>query len=540
MEYVLKFQKIIASLLIAAAITACGGNDSSSDGVVDNTAPADTVVDLLEGAFSASSLVSGLSYSTETHSGVTDASGTFYYNAGETITFSIGSTVIGETVAAKPVLTAFDLIPDAVLYTNSGQFNYIFSGGYMALDVDSLSKFSNILTFLQVLDSDANPDNGIDIPSGMASYFEGIKMNFSNSLYDFHGVMQPRLASILNQATNSGLLSSGEIIGIGKALDDYYRLHGISHELSVMASYSSQNYRGSGDKSPNTSIYTYDASGNRITDSTDRGSDGTVDEITTYTYDKNGALLTLSYDYDADGIVDSIGTYGYSYFGIEITSNSSVYICEDSNNQLTYCYDINGDGNTSAMLTITYDTNGYPITFSSDTDADGTADRINTMTNDANGKQLTYSSGYGATEMTRTFVYNDSGKLLKYSVSREGLESYGHVYTYDDSGNQLTAGSENGDARTEILYTPSGKHGVYVNYDTDGSFHNVETCTYDASGNRLTHSAGSYFPDYDPYNYEFTLTDEHNYDYTDTYTYTLTTWRGFLRYLPWYTRLPHG
>ena len=535
MEYVLKFQKVIASLLTTAALSACGGgSDSSNNDVVDSTAPADTVVDLLEGAFSASSLVSGLSYSTETHNGVTDASGTFYYKAGETITFSIGSTVIGEAVAAKSELTAFDLIPDAVLYTNSGQFNYIFSGGYMRLDVDSLSKFSNILTFLQVLDSDANPDNGIDIPSGMASYFEGIKMNFSNSLFDFHGAMQPRLAIILNQATNSGLLSSGEIIGFGKALDDYYRLHGISHELSVMASYSTQNYRGSGDKSPDTSIYTYDASGNRITDSTDRGSDGTVDEITTYTYDTNGTPLTLSYDYDADGIVDFIDTAHWHVHAIQITSSSSVYICEDSDNQLTYCYDIDGDGNTNATLTITYDTNGYPITFSFDTDADGTADRVDTMTNDANGKQLTYNAS--------SFVYNDSGKLLKYSVPRDGLESYTHVYTYDDSGNQLTAGSESegGDAMTYIYYTPSGKHGMYVSNNAYGSYY--EYCTYDASGNRLTHSAGKYFyyPNYDYTDFDYSAYGYTDYDYTDTYTYTPTTWSGFLRYLPWYTRLPHG
>ena len=98
--------KISFILLAAVALSAClgGGGGGGSDGI--NT-----------GHFT-DSAVAGLTYTTATQFGTTDATGKFTYKNGETITFSLGGIVIGETVAAKSDMSPFDLVPGATLYTN--------------------------------------------------------------------------------------------------------------------------------------------------------------------------------------------------------------------------------------------------------------------------------------------------------------------------------------------------------------------------------------------------------------------------------------
>ena len=56
--------------------------------------------------------VQGLTYQTGSQRGMTNASGTFSYLAGETITFSVGSIVLGSALA-KPFMTPLDLVPGA-------------------------------------------------------------------------------------------------------------------------------------------------------------------------------------------------------------------------------------------------------------------------------------------------------------------------------------------------------------------------------------------------------------------------------------------
>ena len=89
--------------------------------------------------------VAGLAYSTTSGvTGVTDASGTYRYNAGDTITFSLGTLTLGGVTAAN-LISPFDL-----------------AGG-------SLNKLTNLLVLLQSLDSDGNAANGINITAPTAA-----------------------------------------------------------------------------------------------------------------------------------------------------------------------------------------------------------------------------------------------------------------------------------------------------------------------------------------------------------------------------------
>ena len=53
--------------------------------------------------------VEGLEYETPTHTGITDAAGTFMYHEGDTIRFYIGDIMLGEAMA-KSMMTPVDLV----------------------------------------------------------------------------------------------------------------------------------------------------------------------------------------------------------------------------------------------------------------------------------------------------------------------------------------------------------------------------------------------------------------------------------------------
>lgn len=86
------------------------------------------------------SAVEGLAYLSGEQAGFTDKDGKFCYDEGESVTFKIGDIVLG-TVLAKSTMTPLDLVPDAQSYKDT--------------------TVTNILRFLQTLDDDKNPNNGI-------------------------------------------------------------------------------------------------------------------------------------------------------------------------------------------------------------------------------------------------------------------------------------------------------------------------------------------------------------------------------------------
>jgi len=118
---------IVASLILL--LSGCGGGGSGSD------APSDS----MQGVF-LDSPVAGISYETETHSGTTDTNGTFFYMGGEMIRFNLGGVFMGQAAAAS-VMTPLDIVPGA---TNTAH-----------------PAVTNMIRFMQTLDIDNNPNNGI-------------------------------------------------------------------------------------------------------------------------------------------------------------------------------------------------------------------------------------------------------------------------------------------------------------------------------------------------------------------------------------------
>ncbi len=107
------------------------------------------------------SAVSGVTYSSYTHSGETDTNGKFYYKDGETITFKIGDIVIGSALVSS-TMTPLSFVSESD---------------------SSREKHINILRLLQTLDSDGDSSNGININEGVGVGITNI--DFDQSATDF-------------------------------------------------------------------------------------------------------------------------------------------------------------------------------------------------------------------------------------------------------------------------------------------------------------------------------------------------------------------
>jgi hypothetical protein len=105
--------------------------------------------------------VQGVDYQSISFQGTTDFEGKFNYKPGEETTFSIGSIVLGTAVGGS-IITPFDLVPGAT--------------------DESDPAVVIICRFLQSLDDDNDPSNGIVITPEIAAELEGVKIeDFSES-----------------------------------------------------------------------------------------------------------------------------------------------------------------------------------------------------------------------------------------------------------------------------------------------------------------------------------------------------------------------
>ncbi|MBC7436126.1 MAG: hypothetical protein H7332_08665 [Bdellovibrionales bacterium] len=147
---------MFAACVAAVLMTACGGGDDAPAA----TAPVVTaapeiplvpvvpVVPVVTGSASGTLIdaaVGGVSYITSSGvTGTTAVDGSYDFNPGDTVTFTLGGLTLG-TATATGIISPMEL-----------------SGG-------SAVRLQNLLVLLQSLDSDGNPGNGVIIPAGAAA-----------------------------------------------------------------------------------------------------------------------------------------------------------------------------------------------------------------------------------------------------------------------------------------------------------------------------------------------------------------------------------
>ena len=175
-----------ASTMYCFRVTAVGngGAESSPSNVLAVTTYGITK----EGVF-VDSPVNPLNYETDTLAGATNASGTFKYREGETITFSVADIVLGQSVA-KPMISPIDLVKGAVDETDR--------------------TVTNICRLLQSLDFDMDLDGGIQIGWPALEEIRGLPIDFTQSPEDFGN---DQVIQSLFDALNSRSYFLGFMIG---------------------------------------------------------------------------------------------------------------------------------------------------------------------------------------------------------------------------------------------------------------------------------------------------------------------------------------
>ncbi|NMT62230.1 hypothetical protein [Marinobacter orientalis] len=157
----MKFKRsaLVLAMFGGFLLSGCGGSSSSTgDGptVTEESSQTTTEQTTKTGTF-LDSAVEGLRYVTPTKTGLTGANGEFEYQEGEVVFFLLGNSLVGSSMASD-VMTPLDMINE-----NS-----------------NTSKMANVLRFLQSLDQDDNPDNGITISQTVQNQAEldGIEVDF--------------------------------------------------------------------------------------------------------------------------------------------------------------------------------------------------------------------------------------------------------------------------------------------------------------------------------------------------------------------------
>ncbi len=303
-----KFTKCLTfPLLLSFSLAACNSSNSSNEATTDP--------DLLTGKITGVS-VEGLSYQTESQSGVTSADSTFTFKEGESVSFFIGDIAIGQASAATE-LTLFDLVgiadPDSLA-----------DGAETKLKQTTRSSFqfehlSNLVVLLTALDEDGDFANGVVIPASLESVAQGKTLDILGSKtktfkYDLTD------SELLSEAVTEGVWqTTPTIASAGAALDAFYEAMGITPEVYTV---SKELYDTDEDGNADfTTSYAFDDAGNLVS-TTKETDDLSTSEVTTYTYDDSGNTTGLYLDYENDGVIDRQQEWAFDDQGREILNQT--------------------------------------------------------------------------------------------------------------------------------------------------------------------------------------------------------------------------
>ncbi len=176
--------------IAACFFLASCGSDNDSNKLNDPASAGDRVGYFLDSA------VSGITYArSDGFTGVTTNSGEFRYFAGDTIEFKVGDVMLGvlKTPGGPNLLT-----PVGLFYTTP-----------LSLTPSASSadhrEVLNKLIFLQTLDTDGDPTNGIQISPQAVNVFKGAGIDFDISTDDFStGDFAAKIAELNTMGTFSG------------------------------------------------------------------------------------------------------------------------------------------------------------------------------------------------------------------------------------------------------------------------------------------------------------------------------------------------
>ncbi|GAA3924898.1 hypothetical protein [Litoribacillus peritrichatus] len=499
----------LALSLCSAFLTGCSSNSSSSDSD-----------EVLTGQFT-DSPVSGLTYTTPTQSGVTDANGSFKYLEGETVTFSIGATTLGSS-PAQATVTPFDL----------REITRDIQDGINILTRSSADQthhaFLNIATLLQTLDQDGDPENGIEITSEVSALLSDIRINFDQSYFRFK--RDPSFRTLINSANDQATFSEHRPVRPPwLVMDHLYTQQKI--QLPLMETSYSEDTNGDGVNEFRTTWFLNDQSYlARIEKDTD--SDGIADNIENMTYDNLGMLIQLSeenneenspnivshWSYDANlkptqqikqfstgvehiqtSIFDAYGNqtyYGEDKDGDGVPEFTEHWLYNENGEQILYEEDYNGDGTPESITETIFDVNSTSTRTAYDFDLDGLPEVEALVIEKFNEKSQPISTSYTSNVVffnySFFYFYDEQGNQIRQESDNDNNGTIDVVYFsyYDNENNKILTESDYGadgsiDARTLYSYNEMGQETrIEVDNDNDGIFDSITSYEFE-NGNRI-------------------------------------------------------
>jgi hypothetical protein len=484
-------KKLLSVASVGVFLSACGGGGggSNSSSGSNGSTPAQPVVQ--KGVF-LDSPVAGLRYKTDTQEGLTNALGEYEYIEGEMVQFSIGGIELGQALASEQTtpFSLFGIIPPS----NEARIAEALSDSTY---VRSLDKALNVALLLQNLDSDGDPDNGIDIADADTELADSTL-----------NIQSFKAANFLTQANISALKARLELSTptrtLSQAAEHLYSSLDVEVEAAQVQSFSSTNVS----QKQNT-LYQYDDQGRLIREDVDSDSNGQTDYSILYSYTNdqltqientrdssiqtmsynqngqitsratqnqsapntretsvysNGNLIEFSFDADDDGSPEKVTRYTYDAQG----------------NQLSYSIDLasSGIGNVDSIVSYSYNSNNQVVTFSEDKDNDGTPNLVIAYSYDANGNRSSYNitvNNNGSPESLSNFEFFPSGKVKTYKTlnPQDGSLEYQEAYKYNQKGQRTSYKRDlNGDGSWDKIaqyeYDENGQR-VSVVEDNDGN-----------------------------------------------------------------------
>lgn len=315
-----RYRNLLSSAILMS-IVACGGSSSSSPETPATPSP--PAATILTGIFT-DSPVSGLRYQTTTQSGLTTSAGEFNYIAGESVSFSLGGIQLGRTLGDATV-SPFDMV-------NVDNFD---EAAHQGVE----DRLVNMLIFLQSMDADKDPSNGIDL-SGLDESLSASQLEFDVDVETF---TRSNYRQIVNRhggwyqtakaAKNHLLRSLGQTVTVNVPLTDSLDDDGDGIFDRVIH-------------------YDYMEEGRPELISEIESATGEVTATTSFEYDENGNLAVVQYSRFQNGdlveeskkVIEFHPIFGMLHYVVDVNGETVT--------EIDYVYDDVGNLSSSSILQV--------------------------------------------------------------------------------------------------------------------------------------------------------------------------------------------
>jgi hypothetical protein len=266
--------------------------------------------------------VSGLNYRTATISGTTDAAGTFRYLPGETVTFSVGSVVLGSAPGARAI-TPFTLSGMTPPTTERALRRELDRARRAATP---LVRAMNIGRFLLALDADHDPADGISLESQVES-MTNASIDFGLDLDQFAGSLQ-RLAPNLTREIPNWFPLAHLYKAIGVPVPIHAPIQALTmHQLGDVVT------------GVHATTFTFGPNGFRTSVGEDTNGDGTLESLESWTYDTFGRITSYRDEsFSRPGFIGSISTFTYEHDLLGTLTAVRIATDDDADQELDSVY----------------------------------------------------------------------------------------------------------------------------------------------------------------------------------------------------------